>query len=131
MVGHVKTLHHHSHQVKPVVSIVSHCLALFLVDRVVDVLSQSICAWIIHHCDTLLNATQLCHVCHHLPCQPIGIVNHHHCSIICSVHIQLCGLLSECQQTACQPHNLQRERWGLLHYGIKSGTIERGMKMGV
>ena len=34
------------------------------------------------------------------------------------VHNQLCGLLSEYQLTACQPHSLRRERWGLLHFVV-------------
>ena len=70
VVGCVSTPHQHSHQVKPLVLVVNHCLALLLIDRVVYVLSQSICVWMIHHCDTLLNATQCGHVCHHLPCEP-------------------------------------------------------------
>ena len=37
----------------------------------------------IHHCETLLDATQCGHVCHHLPCEPIDIVwpHHHLCTI--------------------------------------------------
>ena len=50
---------------------------------VVDVLSQFICVLMIHHCDTLLNATQCGHVCHHLSCEPKGMVwpHHHLCTI--------------------------------------------------
>ena len=40
------------------------------------------------------------------------------------VHNQLCGLLSKCQLTACQPHSLRRERWGLSRYGLKPGRVE-------
>ena len=41
--GCVKTPLQHSHKVKPLVLVVSHCLALLLIGSVVDVLSQSIC----------------------------------------------------------------------------------------
>ena len=37
--------------------------------------------------------------------------------------IELCGLLSVCQLTACQPHNLWRERWGLSCCGLKPGHV--------
>ena len=40
------------------------------------------------------------------------------------VHNQLCGLLSKCQLTACQPHSLRRERWGLSRYNLKPGRVE-------
>ena len=33
-----------------------------------------------------------------------------------------------CQLTVCQPHNLWRERWGLLYYGLKPGHAEWGLK---
>ena len=78
MVRRVTTPHQHSHQVKPLVLVVSHCLAFLIIDRVVDMLCQSICVWMIHHCDTLLNATQCGHVCCHLPCEPNGMVRPHH-----------------------------------------------------
>ena len=42
VVACVSTPHKHSHQVKSLVLIVSHCLDLLLIDRVVDVLSQFI-----------------------------------------------------------------------------------------
>ena len=35
-----------------------------------------------------------------------------------------CVLLSECQLTACQPHSLQRERWGQSCDGLKPGHVE-------
>ena len=59
VVGCISTPHQHSHQVKPLVLVVSHYLALLLIDRVVDVLSQSICVWMIHHRVSLLNATHV------------------------------------------------------------------------
>ena len=40
------------------------------------------------------------------------------------VHNQICGLLSAYQPTACQPHNLRRERWGLSRYGLKPGRVD-------
>ena len=42
--------------------------------------------------------------------------------------IKKCGLLPVNHLAACQPHNLQRERWGLLHYGLKPGHVEWGQK---
>ena len=37
---------------------------------------------------------------------------------------QICGLLPVKQLTACQPHSLQRERWGLSCCGLKPGRVE-------
>ena len=37
-------------------------------------------------------------------------------------------LMSKCQLTACQPHSLRRERWGLSRCGLKPGHVEWGWK---
>ena len=83
------------------VLVVSHCIALLRIDRVVDVLSQSICMWMIHHCDTLLNATQCGHVCHHLQCEPkwhgvttSPFVRHHTFSCSLTQSMVLCAVWS-------------------------------------
>ena len=46
-----------------------------------------------------------------------------HCGVF-FIHNQFCGLLSAYQPTACQPHSLRRERWGLSRYGLKPGRVE-------
>ena len=45
------------------------------------------------------------------------------------IHNQFCGLLSKCQLTACQPHSLQRERWGLSRYGLKPGHVSHATSL--
>ena len=44
------------------------------------------------------------------------------------VHNQICVLLSVCQLTACQPHNLRREKWGLSCYGLLLRRVEWRLK---
>ena len=39
-------------------------------------LSQSICVWMIHHCEALLNATQCGHVCHLIPVNQLAWCDH-------------------------------------------------------
>ena len=48
-----------------------------------------------------------------LLCEP----SHHFSHVF---HNQFCELLSVCQLTMCQPHNLQKERWGLSCSGLFS-----------
>ena len=76
VVGCVSVPHQHIHQVKPLVLVVSHCLVLLLIDWVVDMMSQSIWVWMIHHCDTLLNATQCGHACHLIPVNQLALCDH-------------------------------------------------------
>ena len=73
-------------------------------------------------CDLFQSARLTVHVelsqcCVHLQC-----LSKHLCTIlyICffSYTINNCGLLPVNQPAACQPHNLQRERWGLSCYGL-------------
>ena len=39
-------------------------------------------------------------------------------------HNQFCGLLPVNLLAACQPHSLERERWGLSRYGLMPGRVE-------
>ena len=57
----------------------------------------------------------------------------YHAWCVFFIHNQFCGLLSAYQPTACQPHSLRRERWGLTRYGLKPGCgmrLKREMKRG-